>query len=1035
MSTLVDRLAELIADDNAVLFVGANLPQGADRPSLVQQIADALAMRIAYDRPSRDLAAVARDFEVLHGRNALVLAVREALEKVAHTEPAAAYQLIADAVLPSTKIITTRFDKALERALDQFEKPYVLIVRETDLPFFDEAKVTVIKIQGDIGQPDSLVVTEDDIDAFIDELPTVSDVVRAFFATKTLVFLGYDLNGEHFKRLFRQVTRNLSAFRRPAFAIVAKAMDEIELEYWRSHQVTIHVEQPVPFLDRLAVAVRSAVERSIPDREAHKGVPELSLPERPYKGLDAYSSADRAVFVGRNQESHRLLNRILAHRITILYGESGSGKTSLLRAGVEPLLAEHRALMAVCVPKDRQLDVLLREALAASGQSRNLPAAGDAVEDMIRQWQRVLDGPIVLAIDQFERFFLRYELKEQVQAARLLHSLFSDRSLDVRLILVIREDFVGRLQGMEAHVPGLLDVRFRLERLGRETARAAIEEPARLFGKSWQPDLVETLLDELEDEANGGLAPPQLQIVCQALYDRAAAQSQDEIRLADLEALGRSEGILGSYLDQVLNSFAPDEQRRVRHLLGVLVSTRGVRQRLALEDLVRAAEMQRDNALAVLRQLVERRLVRRYDATGRDGSESEYELAHDYLAARIARWLGDDFWAVQKLREILRQAVPAWRERDRLMGIEDLRAVIAQQGRMRFSDAEKRLVSASTIGHGEPGWACEDHLSRSDCKAVIDRLCQWPDAAVRRQAVIALSTLIDGEAEAERLARFAWSDPDPGVRKAAAAGIVRLCSSAQAHASAAAHVLDQIAREPEHADRAKEALVSIRDAEPAAEAMISDPLRGEIRRRVWRARWRRHQPRLLTRTVQGVRDGFWGLGLGLGLFLGLSDVAAAGFDRISWVAAIQLMSLGIPLAGLLGAMTAGVAVFVREARRALADDDRPWHVWGMAAAAAGVAGGLGFVLLSYVLAGAARPGRAFAGGALIGAGLVGMAMAPVKIANWGRLILVVLGGIALFFLASRLGLIFVQRAFWWPIVIGGTSGLGFALAAGLRGKE
>ncbi len=69
----------------------------------------------------------------------------------------------------------------------------MLIVRDTDVSFFDESKLTLIKIQGDIDQPDSLVITEDDVEDFISNLPTLSDVVRAFFATKTLIFLGYDL--------------------------------------------------------------------------------------------------------------------------------------------------------------------------------------------------------------------------------------------------------------------------------------------------------------------------------------------------------------------------------------------------------------------------------------------------------------------------------------------------------------------------------------------------------------------------------------------------------------------------------------------------------------------------------------------------------------------------------------------------------------------------------------------------------------------------------------------------------------------------
>ncbi len=410
MSTLINRLAQLIVQDNAVLFVGASLRQGLDHLPLVQQIADALAARIQYQRPDRSLPAVARDYEVLRGRNALILALREELEKLGTDLPVPVYQLIADAVLPNTKIITTRFDRAMEQALEQFQKPYVLIVRDTDVPFFDETKITLIKMQGDISQPDSLVITEDDIDAFISKLPTISDVVRAFFATKTLIFLGYDLNSDQFKRFFRQVTRDLSSFRRQAHAIVPQPMDEVEARYWRGQNVEIHSQDPIAFLEDLVQAIKAASKKPQPATKLLAQAETPVLPPRPYKALDSFTSADEAIFTGRLEESYRLTNRVLAHRLTVLYGESGSGKTSLLQAGTGPRLTRNRALLATCVPVPGQsLPELMSRRLIDTGLQAGLPnPSSDTLPAIIREWQRALDGPIVLAIDQFEQFLLAY---------------------------------------------------------------------------------------------------------------------------------------------------------------------------------------------------------------------------------------------------------------------------------------------------------------------------------------------------------------------------------------------------------------------------------------------------------------------------------------------------------------------------------------------------------------------------------------------------------------------------------------------------
>ena len=347
MTDIIAQLAELIAKDNALLLVGSDLGRSENRTSLVQQIADALAVRLDYTKPDRSLAAVARDFQALQGRNALISALREEVNR-SQGQPGPIHQLIADAVLPTTKVITTRFDSILEQAFDQFRKPYVMIVRDTDVSFFDESKLTLIKIQGDIDQPDSLVITQDDVEDFINNLPTLSDVVRAFFATKTLVFLGYDLESDQFKRLFRQVTRNLSVYRRTAYAIQDRDLDPADRRYWEGQGVDIRTQDPVRFLEELAATVKDRVQRPAhTDPNPLQKLTQQALPPHPYKGLESFTVQDAPIFVGRDLEVRRFTNRVLANRLTILYGESGSGKSSLLQAGLAPALLDHHALLAV----------------------------------------------------------------------------------------------------------------------------------------------------------------------------------------------------------------------------------------------------------------------------------------------------------------------------------------------------------------------------------------------------------------------------------------------------------------------------------------------------------------------------------------------------------------------------------------------------------------------------------------------------------------------------------------------------------------
>jgi hypothetical protein len=1042
MSDLATQLAQLIAQDNAILFVGASLRQRPDQPSLLQQIADALATRIhlelsptlSHSPPSHDLPRIARDFEVLQGRPALILALREELEKLVG-QPDPIDQLIADVVLPTSKVITTRFDRVLELALERLQKPYVLIVRDTDVPFFDETKVTLIKMQGDIGQPDSLVLTEDEVEDFISKLPTVSDVVRAFFATKTLIFLGYELNGEQFKRFFRQVTRSLAGFRRRAYAITAQPMDEVEQRYWEGQNVEICVQDPMAFLEALAQAIRAAVPQplSAPSVPLRAQPP---LPPRPYKALESFAETDTAIFAGRTEESQRLVNRVLAHRLTVLYGESGSGKSSLLRAGAAPRLTQQRALLAICTPTPGQpLSELLRQGLMEAGMSIGLhhPDCEDLPET-IHRWQQALNGPIVLAIDQFEQFFAVYDGPERQAALAFLNELLRSHTLDLRLLLVLREDFLGRLQTLEGQLPGALDVRFRLERLGREAARAAIEEPARLFGVTWEPALVQTLLDGLYDETVGGIAPPQLQIACDRLYEEVRRRGESQVSLVLFREMGDIQGILGDYLDQTVAHFSPEQQPIARTLLGALVSSSGIKQRLALDDLARAVEMEPKRIVALLDELTRQRLIRRYEVArwGSDTPRWEYELTHEVLIPRIARWLGDDFWAAQKVREIVRQALPEWESHSRLLAPGDLRQVAAQRGHVHFSDVEMEMLYANAVSYDEPSADWQASLSETTRRNILRRLIEHPEAFVRRQAARRLAAFPNDDV-AIALARMAVADPDAAARAIAAQAIAEFMGQDDKTSSHAA-IASLVSAVGEHstAEMALQALTAIRDLCPVIQGRLPANLRGLIRRRVWAIRWQRNQAHILAATLQGMQGGFWGLGLGMGIFFGLYNLVNSGVDRVAPRVALGAALYGLSLAGVLGAFTAGSGALAHMALRSLQDRERSLRTWAFTTGISAVLFSLGLVLVGSISAGQPRPLQTWAAGGIIGLGLAGAATAPLpgdlrpKLERSLRLFLTALTGMAAFMLAGWLDLFF-HRSLGWLILMGGAGGVGFFL--------
>ncbi|MEJ2749828.1 MAG: SIR2 family protein, partial [Anaerolineae bacterium] len=482
MSNLIERLAQLVLQDNAIFFVGSQFTSGSDQPSYLDQIADRLAAHLQHAAPDEQLSAIAQQYQASAGRAALIQALKEALAELPD-QTAPVYKLLADSIAPHTKIITTRFDQALETALNQARKSYIRIISDEEVSFFDESRISLIKIRGDISRADSLLITEDDIDDFFKRLPALNDVVRAFFATKTLIFLGYDLDDPAFRRFFREVTPRATEFRRPAYAIVPASPRSAG--YWEQENIVIHAEPVNQFLNTLAETVQAASEQPVsgPINPLAR-LAEPPKPDEPYKSLDSFGRLDKAVFAGRRGAIERLAHRILAHPVTVLFGESGNGKTSLLQAGVSSRLAQNQSLLLMTAPIPGQS---LADGWLAdwSKMSDLIGWTGGPVENLtaaLRANQARLNGPTVLVLDQFEQFFVTYSAGERDTAVTKLCDLLQNEQLNLRLVLVIREDFLGHLQTLETALPGLLDIRFRLGRLDEEAARNAIEHPARPFG-------------------------------------------------------------------------------------------------------------------------------------------------------------------------------------------------------------------------------------------------------------------------------------------------------------------------------------------------------------------------------------------------------------------------------------------------------------------------------------------------------------------------------------------------------------------------
>jgi WD40 repeat protein len=393
----------------------------------------------------------------------------------------------------------------------------------------------------------------------------------------------------------------------------------------------------------------------------------------PYKGLDHYREVDWRLFSGRERECAVIDTNLRARRLTVLYGASGVGKSSLLRAGVVHHLRElaRRNVEEVGVPeylpiivsdwRDDPLETLLRALHIAVGEfAPGVLEPSEQLGDAIQALARPVESRLLVVLDQLEEYFLYHgdEPDEEGRLRRELPRAVVQPHLRASFLFSIREDALAKLDRFKRDVPRLFETILRLEPLDRENAQKAIVEPlARFEGagpKAAEKGLVEKLLDQLaagapvSEQAGQGMVerdrrpgsrtridPSYLQLVLARLWERE--EDPDLLRVETLDRLDGAEAIARRHLDEALDTLPSNDRDAAAEALRFLVTPLGSKIALAAPEL--AAFAGRDLA-PVLERLAGGgvRILRTVPPPpGQDGP-TRYEIFHDVLGPAVLDW-------------------------------------------------------------------------------------------------------------------------------------------------------------------------------------------------------------------------------------------------------------------------------------------------------------------------------------------------------------------------------------------------------------
>jgi len=706
------------------------------------------------------------------------------------------------------------------------------------------------------------------------------------------------------------------------------------------------------------------------------------LANRPYKFLDYYTEQDAALFFGREPEVEAICSQILAHRSFIMHGRSGAGKSSVTCAGLVPRLkAQGHAAFVIRSFTDPLQQMVNALALPTT--------AGPPLLDELLQ--RAEKGGVIFFFDQFEEFFLLLGEEKRKQFIDTIGRLFGHENLPLRLVFALREDLLAEMSQFKTAIPEIFHHEYRLKRLSREQAARAITEPATAVGCHYEAALVNRLLNDLSDPHS--IDPPQLQIVCDQLYD---ARSRDnKLTVAAYERLGTAAKIIAGYLERVLHRFNAADLRVAKEILKALISPDG--QRLIL----RSVELNKrfsSNGNAILEELAAARVVRYRNQDG----EGWIELAHDYLLPEISRWLTSEDRELKRARGVLERALENFRAHQLLLDADTLDLLLPFGEQLQLANEEGDLLAKSIL-HRErelPEWLVAASPSLSN---FIVEASRHDDPNVRLQAIAACRWVHDAEIK-KLLQHVALWDRSLHVRKAACTALAdwlgQTAGEALYHESADEKTgwLRRVTSLALIRDYKRE-LLSLRHFSVAARVTIIFAL-------VWvrlRNDWATIVQQGMSGTLGGAMSGVMG-----GVFLGVALAAARHVTAVEAMSIILvLISLGLLVGGLgAGGISFGIAIAARLTYR----HSRLWTFIGGAAGGAAIGWSAHLIGVDMLEALFGQSPTGITGafeGAVIGAGLSLGAVLTGRLSNggrsWHRLIGAALGGMSAAIILTLIG--------------------------------
>ena len=362
-----------------------------------------------------------------------------------------------------------------------------------------------------------------------------------------------------------------------------------------------------------------------------------------FVGLNSFDEKDQARFFGRGADTGELRDKVTHrdYRFGVLTGESGSGKTSLINAGLIPKLKE-KGYHAVYLRLLNDPEQVIRKTVGKELKIEAKPE--ESLKEYLARVTTETNAILILCCDQFEEFFIRVPTESSREGfMSIVVDCYQDNDLPVKFLFALREDFLSRILEFNQYFnkPMSTDRIYRLKNFDTDQAADIIQRSVQCVNLPFETGLSKRVADNLS--INGRVLPTELQIVCLQMQRRHIFSEEK------YKAIGEKEALVHSYLEDVVR--LSGNERDVKLVLRSMISEENTKLALTLSEISERTQKKPHEVQAILDSFISARLVREIQ----DQQPWKYEFTHEYLIDRVNEISGSVMDEVKKANYAFRQ--------------------------------------------------------------------------------------------------------------------------------------------------------------------------------------------------------------------------------------------------------------------------------------------------------------------------------------------------------------------------------------------